>query len=91
MNNLSSISLNDYDLSYTEFAHWVVENGISAYAVNSQGGNNTAILYFFEDLEDFTAFTLKFPKIQNRPLSYKGKSVVDAAAFYAPYIPPTNK
>lgn len=62
MNNLSSaINLIDYNITYTDFVQWVLENKMDVYAVNAQGGNGGKI-YFFQDLEDFTAFTLKFSK-----------------------------
>lgn len=88
MKDLSlSINLNDYDVSYTIFAHWVVENGLDVYALNAHGGNGDK-LYFFQDIEDFTAFTLKFSKRQTfQIMSYKGKFSVDSSAYYCPYIP----
>jgi hypothetical protein len=89
-NLAKSIDLRDYDLTYTDFAKWVVDNGMDVYAVNTRGGNGAKI-YFFNDLEDFTAFTLKFSKrLPPQIMAYKGKSSVDTAAYYAPYIPILN-
>lgn len=89
MKDLStSIDLNEYDVTYTDFAAWVVENNIDAYGVNAIGGNNRAKLYYFENLEDFTAFTLKFSKRPPiRPLGYRGVTSVDESHYYCPYIP----
>ncbi|HEY6435796.1 MAG TPA: hypothetical protein VIY47_04340 [Ignavibacteriaceae bacterium] len=62
MKDLSmSINLNDYDVSYTDFTRWVIDGNMDVYAIAAHGGNGSKI-YFFQDLEDFTAFTLKFSK-----------------------------
>lgn len=86
MNNLSfPFNLNDYNVSYTEFANWVVENHMDVYAVNAHGGNGSKT-YFFQDLEDFTAFTLKFSKRLSPQLAgYSGITSVDSGYYYAPY------
>lgn len=73
----TSINLNEWAVDYTEFAHWIVENGIDAYAINTHGGNGSK-LYYFRDLEDFTAFTLKFSKRSPN---------TDSGFYYCPYIP----
>ncbi|HEY6436520.1 MAG TPA: hypothetical protein VIY47_08020 [Ignavibacteriaceae bacterium] len=83
----NTINLNDYNVSYNQFMSWVIENNMDVYGVNAQGGNGSKI-YFFQNIEDFTAFTLKFPK--RPPLStmgYKGITSVDTSYYYAPYIP----
>jgi hypothetical protein len=86
-----SINLNDYDVSYTEFAHWVVDGNMDVYAIAAHGGNSTSKMYFFKELEDFTAFTLKFSKrLPPQVMGYKGKSSVDDSFYYCPYMPLTK-
>ena len=86
-----SINLNDYDVSTAEFTSWVIEGNMDVYAVVAHGGNGSK-MYFFKNMEDFTAFTLKFSK---RPppqvMGYKGKSSVDSSYYYCPYIPQINE
>jgi hypothetical protein len=92
MKDLSlSINLNDYNVSTTEFTNWVVEGNMDVYAIAAHGGNGSK-LYFFQNIEDFTAFTLKFSKrLSGQVMGYKGKSNADASAYYAPYIPQLNE
>jgi len=67
MKDLSlSINLNDYDVTTTEFTNWVVEGKMDVYAIAAHGGNGSK-LYFFQNIEDFTAFTLKFTKRSATP------------------------
>ncbi|HEY6436384.1 MAG TPA: hypothetical protein VIY47_07325 [Ignavibacteriaceae bacterium] len=91
INDLSkSIDLGEYTITYTDFVKWVTENNMDVYAVNTNGGNGMKI-FFFNDLEDYTAFTLKFSKRPSpQRMGYSGKTSVDSGVYYAPYIPTTG-
>lgn len=79
--------LNEFNLTYDQMVRWTVDNGIDVYAVASYGANDPSMRYMMEEA-DMVAFKLAYgPKDPNIIMGYKGKTTVDSASFYCPYIP----
>ena len=80
----------DWGLSLKEFKQWCSDTSASASRVVYNDGSDRAEEFHFTNEQDLVAFKLTFKKRPPslRPITgYRGRTTMDTARYYCPYIP----
>jgi hypothetical protein len=56
------IDLHDWEVTADDFEDWCIESEASVFAIIHHGANSRILSYGFENMEDFLASQLRFPK-----------------------------